>query len=111
MTELSNVTVHDAQLILEGGALLLDVRQDDEFALGHAPGAVHIALAELPDQLDRLDKNRRIVCTCRSGGRSTRASEFLLSHGFDVVNLEGGMLAWAGEGQPLECDTGDPVIG
>jgi rhodanese-related sulfurtransferase len=111
MTELSNVTVHDAQLILEGGALLLDVRQHDEFTLGHAPGALHIPLAELPDHLDHLDKNRRIVCTCRSGGRSTRASEFLLGHGFDVVNLEGGMLAWAGEDQPLESENGEPVIG
>ena len=111
MTELSNVTVHDAQIILEGGALLLDVRQDDEFALGHAPGALHIPLAELPDHLARLDKHRRIVCACRSGGRSSRASQFLLEQGYNVVNLEGGMMAWAGEGQPLECATGDPVIG
>lgn len=111
MTELSNVTVHDAQLILEGGALLLDVRQDDEFALGHAPGALHIALNELPDHLARLDKGRRIVCVCRSGGRSSRASEFLLEHGYDVVNLEGGMMAWAGAGEPLESDNGAPVIG
>jgi rhodanese-related sulfurtransferase len=111
MTELSNVTVHDAQLILKDGALLLDVRQDDEFALGHAPGALHIALNELPDHLARLDKGRRIVCVCRSGGRSSRASEFLLEHGYDVVNLEGGMMAWAGAGEPLESDSGDPVIG
>lgn len=111
MTEFSNVTVHDAQLILEGGALLLDVRQDDEFALGHAPGALHIALNELPDHLARLDKGRRIVCVCRSGGRSSRASEFLLEHGYDVVNLEGGMMAWAGAGQPLVSESGEPVIG
>ena len=111
MTELSNVTVHDAQIILEGGALLLDVRRDDEFALGHAPDALHIALAELPDHLARLDKGRRIVCACRSGGRSARASEFLLEHGYDVVNLEGGMLAWAGEGQPLVSESGEPAIG
>ncbi len=111
MTELSNVTVHDAQLILEGGALLLDVRQDDEFALGHAPGALHIALNELPDHLARLDKGRQIVCVCRSGGRSSRASEFLLEHGYDVVNLEGGMMAWAGAGQPLVSESGEPVIG
>ena len=111
MIELSNVTVHDAQLLLEGGAMLLDVRQDDEFALGHAPGAVHIALNELPDHLARLDTRRQIVCVCRSGGRSTRASEFLLEQGYNVVNLEGGMLAWAGEGQPLVADSGEPVIG
>ena len=111
MTELSNVTPHDAQIILEGGAPLLDVRRDDEFALGHAPHALHIPLAELPDHLARLDQGRRIVCVCRSGGRSSRASQFLLEQGYDVVNLEGGMMAWAGEGQPLECDAGEPVIG
>lgn len=111
MSDLVNVTVHDAQQLLDSGALLLDVRQDAEFELGHAPDALHIALAELPDHLDRVDKDRQILCICRSGARSARAGEFLLEQGYDAMNVEGGMLAWAGEALPLVADAGEPVIG
>lgn len=102
--------MHDAQALIRDGALLLDVRQDSEFELGHAASALHIPLAELPDHLDELEKSRRILCVCRSGGRSARAGEFLLEQGFDALNVEGGMLAWAGEDLPLFADAGDPVI-
>lgn len=110
MSNLENITVHDAQALIRDGALLLDVRQDSESELGHAASALHIPLAELPDHLDELEKSRRILCVCRSGGRSARAGEFLLEQGFDALNVEGGMLAWAGEDLPLVADAGDPVI-
>ena len=75
---------------------LIDVREPDEVAAGTLPGAVNIPLGELPDRLGELDKARRVVVLCRSGGRSTQAAEFLTGQGFtDVVNLEGGMLAVA----------------
>ena len=102
--------MHDAQALIRDGALLLDVRQDSEFELGHAPSALHIPLAELPDHLDELDKGRRILCVCRSGGRSARAGEFLLEQGFNAVNVEGGMIAWAQDNFPLVADSGEPVI-
>ena len=51
------------------------------------------------------------MSVCRSGGRSARAGKFLLDQGFDVVNLEGGMIAWAQSGAPLVADSGNPVIG
>ena len=57
-----------------------------------------------------LAEDRPIVCTCRSGGRSSRAGRFLLEQGFDAVNMDGGMLAWAEQGQPLVADRGEPVI-
>lgn len=74
---------------------LIDVREPDEVAAGTLPGAVNIPLGDLPGRTDELDPNRRVVVLCRSGGRSTQASEFLTGAGFaDVVNLEGGMLAF-----------------
>ena len=111
MAELTNVDVEGARELLGSGALLLDVREDAEFELGHAPGALHIPLAEVPDHVEELSKDRTIVAVCRSGGRSARAGQFLLEQGFNVVNLEGGMTAWAQQGAPLEADDGDPVIG
>ena len=50
----------------------------------------------------------KIVCVCRSGARSAKATELLRSWGLDAVNLEGGMQAWAAEGRPVERDDGSP---
>ncbi len=111
MADLSNVDVEQARALVDEGALLLDVREDSEFERGHAPGALHIPLAEVPDHLEDLPRDRQIVAVCRSGGRSSRAGKFLIEQGFDVVNLEGGMTAWAQQGAPLEAESGDPVIG
>jgi rhodanese-related sulfurtransferase len=111
VADLSNVDVEQARALVDEGALLLDVREDSEFERGHAPGALHIPLAEVPDHLEDLPRDRQIVAVCRSGGRSSRAGKFLIEQGFDVVNLEGGMTAWAQQGAPLEAESGDPVIG
>jgi len=110
MPELRNVNVTEALILVQDGALLLDVRGASEWELGRAPQAVNIPLAELPDHLEELTKDRLIVCACRSGGRSTRAGQFLLEQGFDVVNLDGGMQAWAEQGQELVADRDQPVI-
>ena len=104
------VTALDAHQLIANGALLLDVREDDEFAAGRSADARQIALASLPDHLSSLDVNRPIVCVCRSGGRSARATEFLIEHGFSAVNLEGGMTAWHDAGLEMIADDGDPIV-
>jgi rhodanese-related sulfurtransferase len=111
MAELRNVTVTEALELARAGALLLDVRELHEYGSGRAAGARHIPLAEIPDHLAELPRDRTIVCICRSGGRSSRAATFLYEQGFNVVNLEGGMLAWAVQGEDLVADGGEPVIG
>jgi rhodanese-related sulfurtransferase len=74
---------------------LVDVRQPHEVTSGTLPGATNIPLDVLPQRLDELDRGRRVVLVCRSGGRSTTAAELLTAAGFaDVVNLAGGMLAY-----------------
>ncbi len=75
---------------------LIDVREPDEVAGGTLPGAVNIPLGDLQARVGELDADRRVVLLCRSGGRSGQAAQFLAGSGFgDVVNLTGGMLAWA----------------
>ena len=88
---------------------LLDVREPDEWDAGHAPGAVHIPLGELPGRVGELPPDRTIAITCRSGGRSSRATAYLRSLGLDAVNLEGGMQGWAAAGRPMESATGAPA--
>lgn len=73
---------------------LIDVREDFEVAEGKIPGAHHIPLGELPERLDEIDKQKHHIMICRSGGRSGKACDFLSSQGYDVANMEGGMLDW-----------------
>lgn len=96
----------DAHALVESGALLLDVREHHEWKAGHAPGALHIPLGQLPAKLSKLPRDRQIVTACRVGGRSARAAALLRREGFDVVDLGGGMLAWQREGLPLVADGG-----
>jgi len=107
---ISEISASEAFELLDGDAILLDVREENEWEAGHAPMASLIPLAELPDHLDELPRDRLIICTCRSGGRSLRAATFLGENGFDVANLSGGMMAWFAEDLPFESDSGDATI-
>ncbi|WP_413232700.1 rhodanese-like domain-containing protein [Mycolicibacterium sp. 050158] len=91
---------------IESGSRLLDVREDDEWLAGHAPAAEHRPLG-LVDPADYATSDT-IVLVCRSGGRSAKAAAALQSAGLTVVNLEGGMTAWAREGRPVVRDDGTP---
>jgi rhodanese-related sulfurtransferase len=83
---------------------LLDVREQDEWAAGHAPGAVHIPLGELParvGELSDLADDKPLYVVCRSGGRSARATAWLNASGWDAVNVAGGMMSWHSQGRPV----------
>lgn len=88
---------------LAGGGMLVDVREPDEWASGHAPGARHIPLGQLERRMHELPKDGEIITVCRSGGRSSRAADILRRAGFQRVrNLAGGMNAWKKDGLPVE---------
>ena len=90
-------TVNDFGAVVDDTTQFIDVREPDEVAEGTLPGTVNIPLGTLPDRIGELDPNRRAVVLCRSGGRSTQACTFLVANGFgDVINLDGGMLAYTG---------------
>lgn len=89
-------------------AVLLDVREYEEWMAGHAPTARHIPMGELPQRLDQLGAHSRIVCVCRSGNRSGRVTVWLLDQGFDAVNMSGGMQRWAAAGHPVVNHAGNP---
>jgi rhodanese-related sulfurtransferase/rubrerythrin len=88
----------------KGEFLLLDVRQPEEYEVGHIPGAMLIPLGELEIRKDELDPNRKIITYCRSGRRSMAAAIALCGLGFEsVYHLDGGILAW-----PYETIAGIP---
>ena len=96
------VTASEAHFAtLHGPAVLLDVREPQEWRAGHAPQADHIPLGQLESRLTELPRDRQIICLCRSGRRSALATRQLLAHGHQAVNLTGGMAAWAAAGLPV----------
>ncbi|WP_373710671.1 rhodanese-like domain-containing protein [Jeotgalibaca porci] len=78
---------------------IVDVRETDEYARGHIPGAVNFPLSDLGSDFTKLDKNTDYYLVCQSGGRSAMAAEFLSDQGFNVTNVMGGTRSWMG---PLE---------
>jgi rhodanese-related sulfurtransferase len=85
-----------------GGAVLLDVREDNEWTAGHAPGAVHIPMGQIPQRLGDIPEADRVYVVCRSGGRSARVTAYLNANGWDAVNVERGMNGWSALGRPME---------
>lgn len=98
----------EASRRVDDGALLLDVRNPDEWEAGHAEGAVWIPLRELEARHGELPTDRSIMVICRSGARSARAAEALNVWGHDATNVAGGSLAWTGAGLPFVADDGRP---
>ena len=85
-------------------ALVLDVREDKEYASGHIPRAKHIPLGQLAGRIKELDKfkGKPILVTCRSGQRSARACGMLKKAGFETVyNQAGGIIAWERANLPV----------
>lgn len=91
--------------------LLLDVRENDEWAAGHAEDALHIPMSEFTGRFgeltERAAENERVYVVCRVGGRSAQVAQYLLQQGVDAVNVDGGMLAWESAGRPLVTDGAD----
>ncbi len=94
---------------LPDGALLLDVREPEEWRAGHIHGAVHVPMDALPQRMAYdavpITAGKPVVVVCKMGGRSAHVTAWLNRQGFDAVNLDGGMLAWAASGRPMVSDT------
>jgi rhodanese-related sulfurtransferase len=93
---------------VDGGALLLDVRNPDEWQTGHAEGAAWIPMAELAERQEELPTDREILVICKVGGRSARVAEALVAAGYAAANVAGGLEAWQASGFAIVTDDGRP---
>ncbi len=84
--------------------LILDVRQESERKRAHIQGSQFIPLDRLSERCHELDKSSEIVVYCHLGGRSARATAFLVQNGYKAVNLEGGITAW------IDCGHHAPAL-
>jgi len=95
---------------VDDDAYLLDVREPDEWAAGHAPGAHHVPMMEIPARMDDIPADGDVVVVCRSGGRSGQVVSYLVGRGWDNVrNLDGGMQSWAAANRDLVSENGQPA--
>ncbi len=86
-----------AQMQAQQKAIILDVRENDEWNAGHIAGAIHIPLGEISTRVGELVKyqNQPVITQCRSGARSAKAADILAKSGFtNVHNMDGGLNAW-----------------
>lgn len=98
-------TLEATRLMNQGSTLVLDVREEKEFAEGHLPRARHVPVRELSKRLEELSKykNKAVIVTCRSGPRAGAACRFLKKSGFsNVYQLKGGIGAWQQASLPIE---------
>ncbi len=85
--------------------LVIDVRQADEFARGHVPGAIHLTAGSLPERLAELPRDRPIATICASGYRASVAASLLRAAGFEDVSwVASGVPAWQAAGYPVGRD-------
>ncbi len=104
---ITEVSPEEALAAIGRGAVLVDVREDDEWDAGHTPDAEHLPLATVSANITRFT-GRDVLTVCRSGGRSSKAAQTLASAGVKVSNLTGGMTAWAAAGLPVVRSDGGP---
>jgi molybdopterin-guanine dinucleotide biosynthesis protein A len=93
------VTVDELASRIAAGAVVVDVRELDEYVAGHVPGALLFPLSTLVERAGELPAADPLFVVCRSGARSMRACEYLAGHGRSVANVAGGTLAWLDSGR------------
>ena len=83
--------------------VLIDVREQWEYDEGHIPNITLMPMAEVPNRLSEIPRDKTVIVTCRSGNRSGQVTQFLQQNGFDNVhNMQGGIVAWQQAGLDVE---------
>ena len=104
---MTSVNVPAAEVTeIPAAAVLLDVREHDEWTAGHAPDAVHLPMSELSARLSEVPDAEKLFVICRSGGRSAQVTAYLHAQGHNAVNVSGGMQAWQAQGREMRAETG-----
>jgi len=101
MISVPSVTVDQLPATLPDDLTVVDVRESVEWHHGHVVGSLHIPLVELPARLGELPDEGQVLVVCAVGARSARAVEYLVQHGRDAVNLDGGLVEWQAAGRDL----------
>lgn len=106
--EIRHLDPAESKRRIDGGAMLLDVRNADEWEAGHVEGSTWIPMNQIVDRQGEIPTDREIVVICKVGGRSARVAEALVGAGYDAANVAGGAEAWQAAGLPIVTSDGQP---
>jgi len=102
---ITDITIDDYQTQFTDATQyqLVDVREEDEYAEGHLPGAINIPLSDFQSRIDEISEDSPVVLVCAKGGRSSMAADQVAGQGYEnVYNLLGGTMEWMNKGLPIE---------
>lgn len=99
------IEIQPTELAALDGAIVLDVREDYEFAQQRVPGALSIPISQFIERFDEVPTDETLYVICAVGGRSAQVAQYLEQRGYDAVNVAGGTIAWAEAGLPTESGT------
>jgi rhodanese-related sulfurtransferase len=100
---IGEISVSELAPLLANGALLIDVREADEYAAGHVPTAISIPLSTIQTRIEEFRRDETVYVICHSGGRSMRACQYLADYDIDnLVNIAGGTSGWLALGNAVE---------
>ena len=100
--QVETVDVNEVQRLQSEGAVLIDVREPNEWATGHVQGAKLIPLGSLNSELSKIRPDRQVLFICHSGRRAARATSMANRQGLTAMNVRGGMVQWTQAGLPLK---------
>lgn len=106
MADVPEIDVSELAEVHAAGALVIDVRSDEEYAAGHVPGAHLIPLPDVVERIDEVPTTGTVYVICGSGPRSAKAVEHYRTQGIDAVNVAGGTRAWIDAGLPTDSSAG-----
>ncbi|KGJ72534.1 sulfurtransferase [Cryobacterium roopkundense] len=97
---MTEITV--TELAALSDVVVVDVRENDEYAAAHVAGVTHIPLGEVVARTGEIPEGSPVYVICAAGGRSAQAAAYLQAQGFDAVNVAGGTIAWQQAGLPVQ---------
>jgi len=106
MSDVPEIDVAELAQVHATGALVIDVRRDDEYAAAHVPGVQLIPLDEVVERIDEVPTTDTVYVICATGVRSARAVQHYRTQGIDAINVAGGTKAWMDAGFPIDSDAG-----
>jgi rhodanese-related sulfurtransferase len=106
----ASVSPQEGNELVASGAVLLDIREDNEWAAGHSASAIHAPMSSIQNGPLPFDTTAKVVVICRSGQRSQRVTAWLDDQGIDAVNYEEGMHGWVRLGGDILDAEGNPGL-
>lgn len=98
---MSEVSIDELAAARLHGAVVVDVREPQEYVGGHVPGAVLLPMSQLGARVGELPTDRPVYLVCRTGNRSLQVTTALRAHGYDARSVRGGTEAWIASGRPV----------